>query len=136
MLYALMQECRNYFPVPGAAMIGTFTIENGVIGGLDLPVGQYYIVDGSVFSDGLHKAPELLQADETFTGKIIPLRVPQAFVDYAEQLKAEEEKAGNTNDVSESFNGYSVTRATGSDGHILTVLERHRAEYMARWGKI
>lgn len=134
MLYVLMKECRNYFPVKGAAKNGTFTIENGIVSGLDLLPGQYFMIEGSVANDGLHMDGDAL-TDEVFTGCIVPLAVPKAFVELADRI--DDWNANNAPSAfqSESFAGYSYSRASGKDGGQATWKDAFRNE-IATWRKL
>lgn len=134
MLYSLMRECRNYFPVEGAAVSGRIAIEGGVV---DLPLlpGQYFLVEGSVLNDGLHQAGEALD-DETFTGTVTPLAVPAAFRELADRIKDFVDKQGSPSPFqSESFAGYSYTRATGRNGGQVTWKDAFLDE-IRQWRKI
>ena len=117
MLEMVLTHLKNWFVVPRGVHEGIYTIENNA---LELPFlqnGQYYRICGSVFNDGLHKygdASDKLQ-NETFTGAVWALAVPKAVVDMA--LKIEEWQNKNGEAVtspftSESFGGYSYTKAT------------------------
>lgn len=95
---------------------GTFTIENGFLEYDGLVNGQYYWVEGSVFNDGLHLHPSADLADETFDGAIAELVVPNAVVKLACEIEEWCEKNGEVVSsplASESFGGYSYTRASG-----------------------
>lgn len=118
MLEQLMIYLHNWFDV--SRHPGTYTIADGILTGVSfLLPGQYYRIKGSVFSDGLHKYGELdgeLQ-DETFTGEIWALAPPKAVIALAEEIAAWVDKYGAAADspyASESFGGYSYTKASGS----------------------
>ena len=117
MLETVLIHLKNWFVVPCGVHEGIYTIENG---SLELPFmqnGQYYRICGSVFNDGLHKYGDIdakLQ-DETFTGTIWALAIPKAVVELS--VKIEEWQTKNGEAVaspysSESFGGYSYTKAT------------------------
>lgn len=116
MLETVLNHLHNWFEIQGAARAGTFIIVSGTLSLSHVQEGQYYRIEGSVFNDGLHQHPDAGMVDETFTGRIIPLAVPKAVVELAERIKAYCEKNPETDKVSESFGGYSYTRAAGSDG--------------------
>ena len=117
MLETVLTHLKNWFVVPRGVHEGIYTIENST---LELPFlqnGQYYRICGSVFNDGLHKYGDIedkLQ-NETFTGTVWALAIPKAVVDLA--VKIEEWQTKNGDAVaspysSESFGGYSYTKAT------------------------
>lgn len=115
MLEELLRHLRNWFVVPGGVHEGTFTIGNG---GLDLPFladGQYFRICGSLFNDGLHRYGESCLTAETFEGTVWALAIPSAVVIMAEEIQAWQDKHGEASSgpyASESFGGYSYTRAT------------------------
>ena len=95
---------------------GTFTVENGSITLPFLLTNQYFRIVGSVFNDGLHKYPAADLTDETFAGTVWALAVPKSVVALAEDIAAWEEKNGEavlSPYTSESFGGYSYTKASG-----------------------
>ena len=111
----LCRELRNYFIVD--ELSGTFSVDNGTLllsAGL-LP-GQYYFVSGSVFNDGVHRWPDADLIDETFTGEIWAMAVPQGFLSLVSQIAEYRAKWDSmaaegkwTGFASESFGGYSYT---------------------------
>lgn len=123
MLTELLAELRNYFEVPNGRHFGTFTISGGSIAPLDfLQDGQYFRIIGSVFNDGVHKYGESDLTDETFDGAVWAMAVPPAVVALSEEIKAyNESDAGKASPyISENFGGYGYTKATGSNGKVLT----------------
>lgn len=135
MLYQLMRYCRNYFPASHGNISGIVKIEGGAIDLLHLLPGQYYIIEGSVLNDGLHREGDAL-TDETFEGDVTPLAIPKAFQELAERIEEWSAKGGEPSAyVSESFDGYSYSRATGSDGGQLTWQDAFRKE-ISVWRKV
>ena len=119
MLEAVLTHLKNWFVVPCGVHEGMYTIENST---LELPFlqnGQYYRICGSVFNDGLHKYGDIedkLQ-NETFTGTVWALAIPKAVIDLAEKIGEWQTKNGEavaSPFTSESFGGYSYTKATDS----------------------
>lgn len=120
MLEQVLEHLHNFFIVPHGVHAGVYTIADGKI---DLPFlqkGQYFRICGSVFNDGLHQYTDgmaLHLTDETFDGTIWALAIPQAVIALANEIEAWEAKnATETPFVSESFGGYSYSRATNSNG--------------------
>ena len=144
MLTELCQELHNWFE--RERHIGTFTIEAGVLTGLDLLNGQYYRIIGSVFNDGVHKygdATDVL-TDETFEGAVWALGIPKAVIDLAAEIAAWRAKYESADSAamspfnSESFGGYSyaksgagVTSSSGAGGWVGVF-----ASQLNRWRKI
>lgn len=119
MLEAVLNYLHNDFPVYGGAQSGEFEIASGVLGCDFLQSGQYYRICGSVFNDGVHRYPcdELdCMTDEVFSGTVIPLAIPPAVVKISEEIKKYREENPDTDKVSESFGGYSYTRAGATEG--------------------
>lgn len=117
MLEELMRECKNWFVVPGGVHLGLFSIAKGHISLPFLKVGQYFWIAGSVFNDGLYQYGSCVLQDEEFTGAVWALAVPAEFVKLAEDVQAwreANEKAAQSPFQSESFGGYSYTKASGN----------------------
>ena len=120
MLEQVLEHLHNYFVVPDGVHSGTYTVKDGKI---DLPFlqnGQYFRFCGSVFNVGVHRYGADMTftlTDETFDGVIWALAVPRAIIDLAQEIAAWNEKnAADTPFVSESFGGYSYSRATDGNG--------------------
>ena len=119
MLTELCAELRNYFEVPNSRHFGKFTISGGSIAPLDfLHEGQYFRIVGSVFNDGVHQYPAVDLTDEVFDGCIFAMAIPPAFLELVSDIKEyEQSDAGKPSPyTSESFGGYSYTKATDANG--------------------
>lgn len=129
MLTEICAELRNYFPVhshgfeTGADVTtGTFTISGGRLSPLDfIQENQYYRIIGSMFNDGVHKKPANSQADgelvdETFTGAIWAMAIPPQVIALAADIEKFNTATTASPYVSESFGGYSYSKATGANG--------------------
>ena len=120
MLETVLTHLKNWFVVPCGVHEGVFTVENGCIELPFLQEGQYYRICGSVFNDGLHKygyTPDDMMQDETFTGAVWALAIPKTVVELAAEIEEWQEKNGEalaSPYTSESFGGYSYTKATDS----------------------
>lgn len=117
MLEAVLLHLKNWFLVPNGVHEGTYTIENGALAVDFLQNGQYYRICGSVFNDGLHKYgdSEDQLTNETFTGTIWALAVPKRLVELSEEIQdwqTQNGKASQSPFTSESFGGYSYSKAT------------------------
>ena len=119
MLENVLLHLKNWFIVPDGVHAGTYKIESRE---LELPFlqdGQYYRICGSVFNDGLHKYGDIQDKlqNETFTGTVWALAIPKAVVELSEKINEWQIKNGETAAspfTSESFGGYSYTKATDS----------------------
>lgn len=139
MLEQVLMNIRNWFPVKGGIYSDTFTIKDG---GITLPFlanGQYFRICGSVFNDGLHQYPAGDLTDETFTGSVWALAVPQAVIELAAEIEEWQKKNGDASVSpyqSESFGGYSYSKATDSaSGGAVTWQTAFRSRLNA-WRKI
>lgn len=119
MLEQILDFIHNYFEVQIIA--GTFKVESGKISIPVLKDGQYFKVKGSVFNDGVHKYDsELSLVDEEFTGEIWVLAIPRAVISIAEEAEEWQTKyaeQANSPFQSESFGGYSYTKASASNAN-------------------
>lgn len=117
MLEAVLMHLKNWFSVD--IREGTYTIEDSTMELPFLQNGQYYRICGSVFNDGLHKYGDIgdkLQ-NETFTGAVWALAIPVAVIEMAADIEDWQTKNGDavaSPYSSESFGGYSYTKATDS----------------------
>lgn len=138
MLEAILRHLRNWFIV--SAHPGHYTVTNGNIELPFLQPGQYYRIVGSVFNDGLHceGAGEHLK-EETFYGTVFTLAIPEAVLDLSREIEEWQSKHGAAAEgpyQSESFGGYSYTRATDSQtGGAVTWQSAFRSRLNA-WRKI
>ena len=139
MLEQVLMNIRRWFPVEGGIHSGTFTIEDG---GITLPFladGQYFRICGSVFNDGLHRYPATDLVDEEFSGAIWELAIPPAVVDLADEIGAWQEKNGEASASpyqSESFGGYSYSKATDSASGGAVTWQSVFKRQLSAWRKI
>lgn len=135
MLEELLAETHNWFECDYLA--GELTVTDGE---LTLPhgfvrPGQYYRIVGSVFNDGLHLYPASDLTDEVFDGEVWALAVPKAVTDLAAEVGAWCEAHPDSAYTSESFGGYSYTKATASDGTPVRWQDVFRRR-LDRWRKL
>ena len=117
MLENVLTHLKNWFVVPSGVHEGVFKVENGSLVLPFLQDGQYYRICGSVFNDGLHKYGVADLQEETFNGTVWALAIPKAVVDIAAKVEEWQSKNGDvvaSPFTSESFGGYSYTKATDS----------------------
>lgn len=161
MLYEIMNHIHNFFPVKGAAITGEITIGDWIFDTLNFDVGvtedtkdlrysttairlplqdgQYYLVSGSIFNDGVyqyHKGNTAPLQEETFNGVVVPLAIPKLFLSLVDEISEWQAKNGNLGAYqSESFGGYSYSRATNSKGETYTWQDAFRAR-LNPWRKM
>ena len=123
MLTEICAELRNWFVVPNGVHIQTYTISGGSIAPLDfLQEGQYFRIIGSVFNDGVHQYPAADLTDEIFHGAVWAMAVPPTLIALSAEIEEyNKSDAGKASPyISENFGGYGYTKATGSNGKVLT----------------
>lgn len=119
MLSEICAEIRNYFCDNKDKYSGNFTISGGNISNVGfLQDGQYFRVVGSVFNDGVWQYPASEMTSEEFDGCIWAMKVPPAFVALAGEIEeySGSDAAKPSAFTSESFGGYSYSKATDSNG--------------------
>ena len=118
-LERVLDHIYNWFPLGGYPLDAarrhksTYTVTGGALQGCEgfLLPGQYYRIVGSIFNDGLHRFGEYGLTDETFTGEVWPLAIPKAVLTIAADVVKYDAENPLNDKVSESFGGYSYTRA-------------------------
>ena len=138
MLTEICAEIRNYFEVPNGRHFGTFTISGGSIAPLDfLQEGQHFRIVGSVFNDGVYQYPATSLTDEVFEGAVWAMAVPPTLIALSAEIKAyNESDAGKESPyTSESFGGYSYTKATDANGAPIG-WKKAFASRLNRWRKL
>ena len=118
MLTEVCAELRNYFV--SDIHNGTFEIVGGKITSLDfIQENQYFRIVGSVFNDGVYKnTADLELTNEVFCGAVWAMAVPPSVVALAEEIKKynDSDEAKPSAYQSESFGGYSYSKATDENG--------------------
>ena len=153
MISELCAELRNYFlrdyvNPEHYIHYGNFVIANGEMQNLPfLKIGQFYRIVGSTFNDGVHKYSanhrdaedsETL-TDEEFEGAIWEMFVPKEIVDLSAEIQNWISKNADTINSpyqSESFGGYSYTKAVAGTGRVSTDWQSHFAAKLNRWRRL
>lgn len=137
MLEQVLGEIHNWFVAD--TISDKFEVAGGQLSlpeGASIQDGQYLRVVGSVFNDGLYQWPASGLVDETFRGEVWVLVIPPGVQDLASEIEEWESKNAPGPYVSESFGGYSYTRATNSStGQVAGWRDRFRQE-LNRWRKV
>lgn len=144
MLTEICQYLRNWFDK--VRYFGGFVVRNGTItfvDGSEVPLlnGQYFRIAGSIFNDGVHQYGTSLEDDEEFTGAVWALAIPKEVVALSEEIKQwtiDHAEAIASPYQSESFDGYSYSRASGygSGGMQAISWQSQFAARLAPWRKI
>lgn len=115
MLEQILDYIHNYFVKN--RVTGTFTVSSGSLEASFLQSGQYFMIRGSVFNDGIHQYPASDLTNEVFEGEIWAMAVPPAVIALADEIDgwvSDNSSAVNSPYQSESFGGYSYTKKTDS----------------------
>lgn len=125
MIAEICASCRNYFAKAEDVHTGSFTVSGGTLSPLSfLAEGQYFRIVGSTFNDGVYKYPAAgWLRDESFEGAIWAMHVPWDFEVMCRDIETWCEynaKGASAEYISESFGGYSYTRAAEANGAPLT----------------
>ena len=115
MLENVLAYLHNYF-VARVLPEQEWTITYGTMEIPDALPGQYVRIVGSVLNDGVYQYPLTGLTDETFTGTVWLLKIEKAVLEKVPEIEAWCEKNQPTAFTSESFGGYSYSRATDSSG--------------------
>jgi len=146
MLSELCQEIRNWFDRNQPKLHGAFEISGGTITDVDfldvIQPNQYFRIIGSVFNDGVYQFNDKLSlTDEVFVGTVWLMAVPKEVLDLSKEIDTwvttYEDKV-NSPYSSESFGGYSYTKASGnsSSGSGNPTWQSTFASRLNKWRKI
>ena len=102
-----------------------------------LQEGQYFRIVGSVFNDGVYQYPATSLTDEVFEGAVWAMAVPPTLIALSAEIKAyNDSDAGKPSPfTSESFGGYSYTKATDANGAPIG-WQKAFASRLAKWRKL
>lgn len=136
-LTAICVELNNYFANPQDIYRGRYTVENGFLDAPFLQEGQFFRVVGSVHNDGVYRYPAPELQDESFDGAIYAMKVPPLVLQIADDIAKWEADPANSASpyTSESFGGYSYTKATDSNG-VAAGWQTIFGEKLRRWRKM
>ena len=145
MLNEICEHLHNFFDTRDGEFIDrtadTFTISSGLISPLSssLITGQYIRIVGSLLNDGIYLLPSNFTistlVNETFTGAIFGLAIPRDLVTLDTEITAYVAANPATGYVSESFGGWSGSRATGANGAPISWKSAYAAR-LNRWRKV
>lgn len=120
MLNEVCGYLKNYFEDMNDVRVGDFEISGGMINLPNVKNGQYFRILGSALNDGAYKYPAADLMDEEFFGAVYPMLVPPSLLKIVDEISAWQVTNADklvTPYTSESFGGYSYSRATGADGN-------------------
>lgn len=114
-LSELCKELNNWFDLE--RYFGVFTISDGSISVPELQQNQYFRIVGSVFNDGVYQYPTSNLTDEVFDGAVWAMAVPPDVIALLNDMNnwvANYGEGFRSPYASESFGGYSYTKASGN----------------------
>lgn len=145
MLTELCKELNNWFEVRdkngrlSGRKFGDFTISDGTLEVDGAQDGQYVRICGSVFNDGVHEYPLRDLRDETFHGAIWLMNVPPEIIDLDREIDHWKEQYSdvlNSPFQSESFGGYSYSKASGNGTGSGVTWQTAFADRLSHWRKL
>ena len=122
MLYRVLRNLRNYFVIDRYE--ATYTINKGTVSLPFAEAGQYILIEGSKFNDGIYCYPLNDLRDETFNGAVCTLTIPPDLLQLVAEMEEWEAKHTASEFTSESFGGYSYQRPTAGAGAFTAFRER------------
>ena len=128
MLQQICEEIHNFFI--SDARVGTYEVTGGRITLDWLKEGQRFWIVGSDLNDGVYTYHQsgikndddktaVTMPDEVFGGTVCAMAVPRGVIEIAEEIgvwNTAYAESVNSPYQSETFNGYSYTKASGSGG--------------------
>lgn len=118
-LFELLMHLRNFFPGMKWQFFGEEITEKRLsLPGLEN--GDYYLIEGSRRNDGIHVYGNQDLRNEVFSGTVTEICVPDALLNLLDEINQWQEKNGEavaSPYQSESFGGYSYTKANASNGN-------------------
>ena len=140
MLEEIMDFVHNYFEY--RIVRGKFVVSSGNLDCDFLQDGQYFKVVGSVFNNGVWQYPATEMHDEEFDGEVWLLAVPYRLSNLATEI--EQWCTDNADTLkspyqSESFGGYSYTKANGNangNGNAVVTWREVFGAQLNQWRKI
>ena len=111
--------------------------DNVISPSFDFDDCDYIRIVKSKKNDGVHKVSEMQLADESFHGAIWRMYPPMNFLTLVQEISTWQTTNGAADSVamspfnSESFGGYSYSKATGSDGGAYTWRDQFKGKLNA-----
>ena len=120
MISQICADIRNYFTYDTDKHPGTYKVQGGVlVPSISMPT-EYYAVFGSRKNNGVHKTTDVLNDEGEFDGSVWVMSVPADFLALCDEIASWQAKYGGVDSEamspfnSESFGGYSYSKAAGS----------------------
>lgn len=122
---------------------GYFEVNGGTITqapeGFEPPDGAHIRIFGSYFNDGVHVIGDDDLSDETWVGNVWVLAIPTELLNVVADIETSLANSTTASSAapmkSESFDGYSYTRATRADGSLMDWRDAYH-DRLERWRKL
>lgn len=134
MLNEIMVHIKNFFPTEKSEE-ALYTISEGTISLHFVEEGQYIRIEGSTMNDGVYQYPVSDLTDETFRGFITVLAPPKDFLKLVKDIEEYQANYKESPYQSESFGGYSYSKASGGNGSMVSWHDVFRSRLNV-WRKI
>jgi hypothetical protein len=134
MIGQIMKHINNYF-ITDKCVEDNFHIAEGALALPFAKDGQYVLIEGSILNDGVYLYPLSGLQDEDFHGFVTILAPPNAFVSLVGEIEAYQTASVASPYVSESFGGYSYTKATNANGNVASWQDAFRGK-LNMWRKV
>lgn len=115
MLEQVLAYLHNYF-VKRTLPESDWEIAGGTMEITGALPSQYIRIIGSTLNDGVYQYPLTGLTDELFTGTVQLLSIPKTVLALVQEIESWADKNQPTAFTSESFGGYSYSKATNADG--------------------
>lgn len=138
MIGEICAEIKNYFTYEGDIYIDDYAISDGQISPVVEFPTDYIRIVGSRLNDGVHQVSTMSLSDEEFHGAIWVMSPTADFLALVEEIEAWEEKNGGVDSVnmspftSESFGGYSYSKASGGSSAGASTVPTWKSTYATR----
>ncbi len=116
MLEKVLMHLNNDFKADTNLQKQSYTIQNGTLKVENILDGQYVRIYGSSLNDGFYQYPLSGLVDETFYGYVVALNIPRIVLTLIKEISEWSEKNQPTAVTSESFGGYSYSKASSKNG--------------------
>lgn len=136
----IFQYLKNWFDRNQPKYYGNFKIENGaLVGDYRMATGQFFRIMGSALNDGVYIYGQEELTDEEFEGAVWLMAVPKEVRHLITEIDMWVEKYGADSMSpyqSESFGGYSYSKASGSSSSGMPTWQSVFADRLMRYKKL
>ena len=138
MIGEICAEIKNYFTYEGDIHIDDYAISDGQISPIVEFPTDYIRIVGSRLNDGVHQVSKMSLKDEEFHGAIWVMSPTDDFLQLVSEIESWQEKNGGSDSAnmspfqSESFGGYSYSKASGGSSSGASTVPTWQTTYASR----